>query len=162
MKRIKIILLVLSILFISGCDLLKREEKIKTINPQDYLYGYYQMKYSCVYQKEELMYCDFDKSDYYMTASKFKIKLIKPYLDNLSNVEVWTYSFDESSIILKSTNSNEKTKFYYTINKNFVDDNIILEETIINNDGVPLIFKSIYERISKEDYIRKTGATYEE
>lgn len=162
MKKIKVIIGVLLIGLFSGCDLKKENDNKINFNSQEYLQGYYQMNYSCAYQKEQLLYCDNNRPKYFMAINDKNVKIVKPLENNHLGMILYRYMINDNIINMKDTNSGDEIKLSYYVNKSIIDDNLIIEETVLNSQSVPLIFKSVYERISKEDYIRKTGATYEE
>lgn len=157
MKK-KFVLLIMLLFLLFGCNL---NSNIKPSSLTE-CKGKYQMIYLCAYQKNQLLYCNYDKEMYFMNISDYYIDFIRPINGDFPAIETYNYNSNKTTINISKINSNNKITLNYKMINNLYMNGIEIEEKkLVVEDGSFLIFKSVYEKISKDDYNRKIGANNE-
>lgn len=153
----KIIIVFILLLTISGCT---EKKEVNTFN--DNITGYYQMVSGFKYfETDVISYIIGDTAKkYFVHITDEKIRLISKVDDNIGEMEPHNYIKEENMMILEEKNMNGSIQYKYELINNPMKNNIVLyEEQEI--DGKKYTIRKEYEKISREEYLRKTGATYE-
>ncbi len=148
MKKILLILL----LILSGCNLNSRVDKVSSEIDD----GYYKLLRSCVYKNKLLVNCSYDIDNYFVIISKGNIRFYRPY-NSILGYEEFKYTIENNSMKFDKINSNGVAEMKYKIDKNILNDNIILSQFLqLTNEEFGVI-ERVYEKIDKNQYytIRK-------
>lgn len=156
----KILILVLIIL--TGCA--KNEPLVIDNQPQNiskFEKAYYHRIKSCMYEKSDLLICDYISDKYFLVTDEDVIEFVKPYNQDTLHIDGFGYNISGNTIYLDKENFNGLTKIEYQFDKSVVNNGIIITQYLNNEDTLPLTVIQVYEKITKEEYIRKTGAINE-
>lgn len=153
----KKILGLICITLLIGCKSPKNIDNAKISNFEE---TYYQRIRSCMYEGNILLTCNFDNDKYFLSINDKTIKFVLPQYDSFRQ-ETYDYTLNNNVIKLEKVDYTGVDKMKYEFLDNILTDGIKITKEIVYDENatekIIITVTQIYEKIKKEDYIRKTG-----